>query len=87
MQTNFQFHLKYTKCKTEQLESTRCEGQESCTIDSNNNFGDPCEGTYKYTQICYECKTGMNFLKSFKKQCYIATKHQSLYNNGLLVLC
>ena len=32
-----------------------CEGQASCSVDSNNKLGDPCRGTYKYTQVTYKC--------------------------------
>ena len=37
--------------------SDRCQGKETCTFDPVNNsvFGDPCQGTFKYLQITFEC--------------------------------
>lgn len=33
-----------------------CNLKPSCSIGSNNGvFGDPCVGTYKYTEIHYQC--------------------------------
>ena len=33
----------------------RCEGKERCTLDSNNQYGDPCFGIYKYLEVKYLC--------------------------------
>jgi hypothetical protein len=33
----------------------RCEGKATCVVSSNNSNGDPCGGTYKYTEVKYEC--------------------------------
>lgn len=36
----------------------QCDGQQSCDVAScNDNFGDPCKGVYKYTQVDYICTT------------------------------
>ncbi|XP_054752585.2 L-rhamnose-binding lectin CSL3-like [Lytechinus pictus] len=33
-----------------------CQGRSSCSVAASNNvFGDPCGGTYKYLEIEYEC--------------------------------
>ena len=38
---------------------TRCQGKSQCTFASNNNIGgDPCYGTYKYTDVSYKCIEG-----------------------------
>ncbi|KAM6924908.1 L-rhamnose-binding lectin SML-like, partial [Xenentodon cancila] len=35
----------------------RCNGKKSCTIRVHNTeFGDPCQGTYKYLEVSYACK-------------------------------
>nr|XP_061802147.1 L-rhamnose-binding lectin SML-like [Nerophis lumbriciformis] len=40
----------------------RCNGQNSCTIRASNNvFGDPCGGTYKYLEVAYTCRCKMFF--------------------------
>ncbi|XP_037039231.1 L-rhamnose-binding lectin CSL3-like [Bradysia coprophila] len=34
----------------------QCSNQESCTVQATNGvFGDPCEGTFKYLQVEYQC--------------------------------
>merc|ERR1711874_320383 len=34
-----------------------CDGQTKCSIEvSNSVFGDPCQGTYKYAEVEYECE-------------------------------
>jgi hypothetical protein len=44
----------------------RCEGKQTCSLDSNNKFGDPCKGTDKYTDIYYQCVPQSNhFLIAF----------------------
>ena len=33
-----------------------CHGQTSCDISASNDiFGDPCYGTYKYLDVKYDC--------------------------------
>ncbi|KAK1897960.1 L-rhamnose-binding lectin SML [Dissostichus eleginoides] len=33
-----------------------CNGKNSCTISATNSeFGDPCDGTYKYLEVAYTC--------------------------------
>lgn len=48
-----------TNCKTGNsldVVRNRCNLKPSCSIGSNNGvFGDPCVGTYKYTEIHYQC--------------------------------
>ncbi|KAM6924909.1 L-rhamnose-binding lectin SML-like [Xenentodon cancila] len=35
----------------------RCNGQTTCSISaSNSEFGDPCQGTYKYLEVAYTCE-------------------------------
>ncbi|XP_061666350.1 L-rhamnose-binding lectin CSL1-like [Syngnathoides biaculeatus] len=37
--------------------SKRCNGQTSCMITASNDlFGDPCVGTYKYLEVTYTCQ-------------------------------
>ncbi|XP_033103453.1 L-rhamnose-binding lectin CSL3-like [Anneissia japonica] len=48
----------YTNCSIDVFQdiSGKCDGKNRCTITaSNDNYGDPCEGTYKYLNIEYEC--------------------------------
>ena len=34
----------------------QCQGQTSCDISASNDiFGDPCYGTYKYLDVKYDC--------------------------------
>ncbi|XP_056598348.1 secretory phospholipase A2 receptor-like [Triplophysa dalaica] len=36
--------------------ATRCDGETSCSMVVNNTvFTDPCDGTYKYLNVSYEC--------------------------------
>ncbi|XP_057175739.1 L-rhamnose-binding lectin CSL2-like [Triplophysa rosa] len=38
---------------------TRCDGKQDCSIPATNNvFGDPCVGTYKYLNVSYTCSQG-----------------------------
>ncbi|XP_033109823.1 L-rhamnose-binding lectin ELEL-1-like [Anneissia japonica] len=33
-----------------------CEGKRSCSVRASNSvFGDPCVGTRKYLDVCYDC--------------------------------
>lgn len=36
----------------------KCQNQESCTLKPSNSLfgGDPCQNTYKYLKVVYECK-------------------------------
>ncbi|XP_072018480.1 scavenger receptor cysteine-rich domain-containing protein DMBT1-like [Amphiura filiformis] len=37
----------------------RCDGKQTCGIPASDNiFGDPCNGTYKYLEIQYTCRLG-----------------------------
>ena len=39
-----------------QIVQTACQDKQSCNIlASNGIFGDPCNGTYKYMALKYEC--------------------------------
>nr|XP_039250734.1 LOW QUALITY PROTEIN: macrophage mannose receptor 1-like [Styela clava] len=41
-----------------ELVSQQCNGRSSCQLSATNeNFGDPCVGTYKYLNIIYSCET------------------------------
>ncbi|XP_078578752.1 uncharacterized protein LOC144863450 [Branchiostoma floridae x Branchiostoma japonicum] len=36
-----------------------CQGTRSCSVQASNNvFGDPCAGTYKYLEVWYACTGG-----------------------------
>jgi len=50
-------HIQTTSCHSDRLEYVRaeCEGKQECRLASNNGFGDPCGGTYKYLQATYYC--------------------------------
>ncbi|XP_070568451.1 L-rhamnose-binding lectin CSL3-like [Ptychodera flava] len=40
------------------IASDRCNGKRSCSVDASNDlFGDPCYGTFKYLEVSYKCKT------------------------------
>ncbi|XP_048031498.1 L-rhamnose-binding lectin CSL3-like [Megalobrama amblycephala] len=37
--------------------SIRCDGTKSCSVPAVNSvFSDPCNGTYKYLDVSYECQ-------------------------------
>lgn len=37
--------------------SEKCDHKQTCSVDATNNvFGDPCGGTYKYLQVTYNCE-------------------------------
>lgn len=42
-----------------------CQGKNSCTVRASNNiFGDPCGGTYKYLSAAYRCMPTSRFDES-----------------------
>ncbi|XP_065667089.1 uncharacterized protein LOC100200514 isoform X4 [Hydra vulgaris] len=50
-----------TKCdnkkKSLEIIHNTCSNKCSCTVKASNNvFGDPCVGTYKYLEVQYKCK-------------------------------
>ena len=37
----------------------RCNRRSACTVKASNDvFGDPCRGTYKYLEVTYYCIPG-----------------------------
>ena len=52
-------HVSDTFCYTSNalnIVRHHCHGETSCDIlASNNIFGDPCYGTYKYLDVKYDC--------------------------------
>ena len=41
----------------------RCQGQTTCILEASNNiFGDPCPGTYKYLQVDFNCVAPDNII-------------------------
>ena len=35
----------------------RCDGKQTCSVPASNDvFGDPCYGTFKYLEIQYSCE-------------------------------
>lgn len=48
----------YSKASTLTTTKEECDGFQSCTLYANNNeYGDPCFGTYKYLKVCLPCNT------------------------------
>jgi len=50
--------FKNTTCYSDQTNyfKTLCNNKTSCSeLSSNSVFGDPCFGTYKYTDVRYKC--------------------------------
>ena len=53
--------LENTSCVSETATSTlseRCDGKKKCRFQIHNNFlgGDPCDGTFKYSDVLYTCQ-------------------------------
>ncbi|XP_069109028.1 L-rhamnose-binding lectin CSL3-like [Argopecten irradians] len=52
--------IRTTHCSSRQsfdVVRSSCDGLRSCEVRASNNvFGDPCRGTYKYLSIRYMCK-------------------------------
>jgi len=51
-----------------------CEGKEECSIPvTNDYFGNPCKGTYKYLRVHYQCTGGQyETLRHFCSKCKYA---------------
>ncbi|XP_054602267.1 L-rhamnose-binding lectin SML-like [Nothobranchius furzeri] len=49
--------LQNTSCSTlADVVAENCTGENSCSITASNDvFGDPCVGTFKYLDVTYEC--------------------------------
>ena len=69
--------MKQTSCSTDpeiSLQKVKglCHLKMSCKIKPNSTmFGDPCEGTYKYLSLSYQCEQG---------------KHvRAIWKNGMLL--
>ncbi|XP_077978165.1 uncharacterized protein LOC144433688 [Glandiceps talaboti] len=54
--------IRTTECGAEtsfDVVQGQCEGQTSCSVQASNNvFGDPCVGTFKYLEVQYTCVRG-----------------------------
>lgn len=52
--------IKTTDCRAENslsIVNKRCENKNECHLEASNNwFNDPCEGTYKYLSLEYQCE-------------------------------
>lgn len=48
-----------TNCASEnsfEIVNAKCDNQQRCSIEATNNiFGDPCQGTFKYLDVEYQC--------------------------------
>lgn len=48
-----------TNCASEnsfEIVNAKCNNQRHCSIEATNGiFGDPCEGTFKYLDVEYQC--------------------------------
>ncbi|XP_070568358.1 uncharacterized protein [Ptychodera flava] len=53
-------HYNVINCSANQslsIVSSRCDGERNCSVNASNNvFGDPCYGTFKYLDICFKCQ-------------------------------
>ena len=39
----------------------KCNGRNACELHASNSvYGDPCQNTYKYMEVTYECKPGIS---------------------------
>ena len=51
--------IKTTHCESSSSDSkvkSMCNTRSRCLVKANNGeFGDPCEGTFKYLEIKYKC--------------------------------
>nr|XP_054602271.1 L-rhamnose-binding lectin SML-like [Nothobranchius furzeri] len=49
--------LQDTSCSSySDIVAENCDGENSCSITASNNvFGDPCVGTFKYLHVIYYC--------------------------------
>ncbi|XP_071485121.1 L-rhamnose-binding lectin CSL3-like [Diadema antillarum] len=52
-------YVQEQNCRASSSLSTvrsRCEGRNSCSVPATNDvFGDPCVGTYKYLEVQFDC--------------------------------
>uniref|UniRef100_A0A8C6M8H9 SUEL-type lectin domain-containing protein n=1 Tax=Nothobranchius furzeri TaxID=105023 RepID=A0A8C6M8H9_NOTFU len=50
--------LQDTSCSTiSDIVASNCNGENSCSITASNEvFGDPCVGTFKYLDVIYRCR-------------------------------
>ena len=59
MTSHFRNHNDVTTCislDTRQKVIDECQGRSSCEVPATNQFfGDPCRGTYKYLDVAFEC--------------------------------
>lgn len=61
-------HNDATDCidvSTTRRMNAECNGKHSCSVPATNDFfGDPCPGTYKYIEATYRCQCGEEKRKS-----------------------
>ncbi|XP_070401040.1 L-rhamnose-binding lectin SML-like [Nothobranchius furzeri] len=50
--------LQDTSCSTlSDIVASNCNGENSCSVTASNEvFGDPCFGTFKYLDVTYRCR-------------------------------
>ena len=52
-------HINTLQCLDDKALSIirqRCENKKSCHVNANNDlYGDPCQGTYKYLNVTFQC--------------------------------
>lgn len=52
--------IKTTRCRSGRsynIVRRKCNGKSSCWLKASNNvFGDPCVGTYKYLEVVHACR-------------------------------
>jgi len=57
--------IKTTTCAADDSESflsSKCNGKRKCKIEASNDvFGDPCVGTFKYVKMVYHCADKNSF--------------------------
>ena len=77
--------LENTSCSSATATSTvgkRCDGKKRCNVGINNRIlGDPCVGTFKYSDIDYKCQ-GISKYKVYRiPVMFIKDGHFGYYRN------
>ena len=54
------YHKDATNCARDMTIYTNiarntCDGKQSCTVEKLTYISDPCQGTYKYLEVHYDC--------------------------------
>ncbi|XP_048757529.2 adhesion G protein-coupled receptor L3-like isoform X2 [Ostrea edulis] len=54
---SMEWNVKCIHPESKRIVAERCDGRTKCTVTASNEvFGDPCKGTYKYLQVYYKCQ-------------------------------